>query len=149
MKIIWNTKTFDALTINELYALLRLREQIFIIEQNSVYADIDNKDQKAIHLLGRLDNKIIAYARLFNVGDYFKTASIGRVVVHKKYRKHKIGKTLMEKSITEIKNRFSQNTITISAQCYLLNFYQNLGFQSVGESYIEDGIQHKQMVLKG
>jgi len=116
---------------------------------NEYNADIDNKDQKAIHLLGKLDQKIIAYARLFNAGDYFKTASIGRVVVHEKYRKHKIGRILMEKSIAEIKNQFRQNTITISAHCYLLDFYKTLGFQSVGKSYIEDGIPHIQMILKG
>jgi len=146
MKIVWNTKTFDQLTTNELYDLLRLREQVFIIEQNSIYADIDNKDQRAIHILGKHNQKIIAYSRLFNAGDYFETTSIGRVVVDKKYRKHKIGKILMEKSIAEIENQFFKTTITISAQCYLVDFYQSLGFKSVGKSYIEDGIPHIQMI---
>jgi len=147
MKLIWKAKTFDKLTINELYDLLRLREQVFIIEQTSIYPNIDNKDQKAIHLIAEVEGKIIAYSRLFKAGDYFQTAAISRVIVNREYRKLKIGRVLMEKSITEIKNRFNQTEITISAQCYLLEFYKSFDFKTKGESYIEDGIPHIQMIL--
>lgn len=146
MKIIWEAKYFSELTIDELYGLLRLREQVFIIEQDCVYPDLDNKDQKAIHILGKLDSKIIAYSRIFKSGDYFETASIGRVVTDKMYRNLKIGHTLMQKSIQGVNNYFNENIITISAQCYLLGFYQSLGFEPVGEEYLEDGIPHKRMV---
>lgn len=148
MEITWEIKNFDELTIDELYGLLRLREQVFIIEQTSIYADLDNKDQKAMHILGKLNGKIIAYSRIFRPKDYFETASIGRVVAHKDFRKLKIGKTLMEKSIAEVKSQFDETFITISAQCYLLEFYKSLGFETIGEEYLEDGIPHKRMVKK-
>ncbi|SRR5690554_135325 len=146
MKIVWEAKYFSELTIEELYGLLRLREQVFIIEQNCVYPDLDNKDQKAVHVLGKLDGKIIAYSRLFKPGDYFDTASIGRVVTDNSYRNLKIGHTLVAKSIEEIKNYFNQERITISAQCYLLEFYKSLGFEPIGEQYLEDGIPHIRMI---
>lgn len=145
MKIVWETKYFNELTVEELYGLLRLREQVFIIEQNCIYPDLDNKDQKAIHILGKLDGKIIAYSRIFKSGDYFETASIGRVVTDNSYRNLKIGHTLMQKSIQEIKNYFNQEFITISAQCYLLEFYKSLGFEPIGEEYLEDNIPHIRM----
>src|SRR5690554_4786133 len=148
MKIIWEAKYFSELTIEELYGLLRLRELVFIIEQNCVYPDLDNKDQKAVHVLGKLDSKIIAYSRIFKLGDYFETASIGRVVTDNSYRNLKIGNTLMQKRILEIINKFKQDFITISAQCYLLGFYKSLGFEPVGEEYLEDGIPHNKMIRK-
>lgn len=148
MKIVWETKYFNELTVEELYGLLRLREQVFIIEQNCIYPDLDNKDQKAIHILGKLDGKIIAYSRIFKSGDYFETASIGRVVTDNSYRNLKIGHTLMQKSIQEIKNYFKQDFITISAQCYLLGFYKSLGFEPIGEEYLEDNIPHVRMIKK-
>lgn len=148
MKIVWETKYFNELTVEELYGLLRLREQVFIIEQNCIYPDLDNKDQKAIHVLGKLDSKIIAYSRLFPPGDYFETASIGRVVTDNSYRNLKIGHTLVAKSIQEIKNYFKQDFITISAQCYLLGFYKSLGFEPIGEEYLEDNIPHVRMIKR-
>lgn len=146
MEIIWKSKRFEELTIEELYELLRLREQVFIIEQKSIYPDLDNKDQKAIHILAKSNGKIIAYSRIFKSGDYFETASIGRVVADKSFRNQKLGYTLMQNSIQEVKNRFSEEVITISAQCYLLGFYQSLGFEPIGEEYLEDGIPHKKMI---
>jgi len=148
MEVVWEAKNFNELTVGELYDLLRLREQVFIIEQNCIYPDLDNKDQKAVHVLGKLDGKIIAYSRIFKPGDYFETASIGRVVTDYSYRKLKIGHTLMQKSILEIKNKFKHDFITISAQCYLLEFYKNLGFKPIGEEYLEDNIPHIRMINK-
>jgi|SRR5690554_357546 len=148
MEVIWTARRFEELTVEELYGLLRLREQVFIIEQNCIYPDLDNKDQKALHILGKLEGNIIAYSRIFKSGDYFETASIGRVATDKAYRNLKIGHTLMQKSIKEVKNYFNEEGITISAQCYLLGFYQSLGFEPVGEEYLEDGIPHKKMIRK-
>lgn len=148
MEIVWETKYFNELTVEELYSLLRLREQVFIIEQNCIYPDLDNKDQKAVHILGKIADKIIAYSRVFRPGDYFETASIGRVVTDNSYRNLKIGHTLMQKSILEIKNKFNHNFITISAQCYLLEFYKSLGFEPIGEEYLEDNIPHIKMVKR-
>src|SRR5690606_33522293 len=97
MEIIWKTKSFEQLTVKELYGLLRLREQVFIIEQDCIYPDIDNKDHKAIHVLGIANDKIISYARIFKPGDYFDTASIGRVVTDISFRNQKVGYALIQK----------------------------------------------------
>ena len=146
MEIIWQTKSFEELTVQELYGLLRLREQVFIIEQNCIYPDIDNKDPKAIHVLGIANDKIISYARIFKPGDYFDTASIGRVVTDKSFRNQKVGYALMQKSIAAVEQFFNETAITISAQQYLTGFYESLGFVQVGEGYLEDDIPHIKMV---
>ena len=148
MEIVWQVKAFEELTVQELYGLLRLREQVFIIEQNCIYPDLDNKDQKALHVLGKLNGEIIAYSRLFKPGDYFDTASIGRVVNDPSLRGKKVGYTLMQESIKNIKDKFGETIITISAQAYLLQFYQSLDFEVQGEGYLEDGIPHNRMIRK-
>lgn len=144
--IVWQTKRFNQLTTLELYELLRLREQVFIIEQNCIYPDLDNNDKKAIHVLGSIGSEVIAYTRLFKSGDYFDTASIGRVVVNPKFRRLALGKQLMQKSISALKDLFKEDTITISAQCYLIEFYKSLGFLAVGDEYLEDNIPHVKMI---
>ena len=148
MEIVWQVKAFEELTVQELYGVLRLREQVFIIEQNCIYPDLDNKDQKALHVLGKLNEEIIAYSRLFKPGDYFDTASIGRVVANNSLRGQKIGYKLMQESIKNIKDKFGETIITISAQAYLLKFYESLGFKVQGEGYLEDGIPHNRMIRK-
>lgn len=135
-------KVFDQLTINELYELLQLRSQVFVVEQNCVYQDVDGKDQKALHVIGTMDGKIVAYTRCFAGGDYFDKASIGRVVVHQDYRKHGLGYKIMEQSIEAVYSHFGEQPIKVSAQVYLSSFYNSLGFKSEGESYLEDGIPH-------
>jgi len=142
MEIIWKTKAFDALSLNELYEILRLREQVFILEQECAYDDLDYKDQKALHVLGLVNDKIVAYSRIFKAGDCLENASIGRVLVRKDYRNHKFGQQLMSKSIAEVHKHFDDKLITISAQCYLIQFYENLGFVISGEQYLEDDIPH-------
>jgi ElaA protein len=122
-------KTFDELTILELYNLLQLRSEVFVVEQNCVYQDIDGKDQKALHIIGFKNNKIVAYTRCFKPGDYFKYASIGRVVVTKEERQYKYGYVIMEASIKAIKDYYKEATIKLSAQTYLKHFYNNLGFK--------------------
>ena len=141
-------KTFKELTIDELYAILQLRSEIFVVEQDCVYQDIDYKDQKALHIMGYKQDVLVAYTRLFKPGDYFEYASIGRVLVKAGERHLKYGYAIMEASINTIDERFNENKIQISAQTYLRNFYNDLGFTQVGEDYLEDGIPHIGM-LKG
>ncbi|GAA0737024.1 MULTISPECIES: GNAT family N-acetyltransferase [Flavobacteriaceae] len=142
------TKTFQELTTQELYDILQLRSEVFVVEQDCVYQDIDGKDQKALHVLGYKNNVVVAYTRIFKPGDYFEKASIGRVVVAKKERQHKYGYDIMEASIQAIKEHYNETDIKISAQCYLNKFYNNLGFKAIGEDYLEDGIPHIAMVYK-
>ena len=139
-------KSFKDLTTQELYDLLQLRSEVFVVEQDCVYQDIDGKDEKALHVLGFKEKKLIAYTRIFKQGDYFKEASIGRVVVKESERQFKYGYDIMNASIDAIKTNFNEKTIKISAQTYLRNFYNNLGFKQVGEEYLEDGIPHIAMI---
>jgi ElaA protein len=147
MPIKWVTKKFEALSVVELYQILRLRSEIFVVEQNCVYQDLDNKDQKALHLFGEYDGKIIAYSRLFKAGDYFDCSSIGRVVVDENYRDKKFGHELIKQGISEIKNHFNEEKITISAQLYLKKFYESHGFIQTSEMYLEDDIPHIEMKI--
>jgi len=139
-------KRFDELSKEELYLILRLRSEVFVVEQNCVYQDIDNKDQKALHIIGTNTNKIVAYTRVFKPGDYFKNASIGRVVVAESSRKYNYGKDIMIASIAAIESNYGKTTIELSAQCYLIKFYNSLGFFEEGEEYLEDGIPHIKML---
>ncbi len=138
--------SFSDLTRKELYKVLQLRAEVFIVEQNCVYQDIDDKDEKAMHLLGYENNEIIAYTRLFKANDYMDCASIGRVVVKESSRKNGNGKKLMKASIKAIEEQFKETTIKVSAQEYLKKFYTELGFQQIGEGYLEDGIPHILMI---
>jgi len=139
-------KTFEQLSLEELYFILQLRSEVFVVEQDCVYQDIDAKDQYALHIIGKKDTKIIAYTRVFKGGDYFKEASIGRVVVSLKDRHLNYGQQIMEASIVAIKNNYDTSEIKISAQKYLENFYNNLGFKTIGDPYLEDGISHIAML---
>lgn len=139
-------KTFEELNTQELYKLLQLRSEIFVVEQNCVYQDIDDKDQNAIHVLGVKNDTIVAYTRVLKPGDYFKNTAIGRVVVKDSERKYGYGKTIMKATIAYIENTLKESTIELSAQTYLLKFYQSLGFVEEGEEYLEDDIPHIKMV---
>tara|TARA_R110001583_G_scaffold29811_4_gene103849 strand:- start:1400 stop:1852 length:453 start_codon:yes stop_codon:yes gene_type:complete len=139
-------KTFSELSLKELYRILQLRSEVFVVEQDCVYQDIDGKDEKSLHVLGIKNNQIIAYTRIFKPGDYFKESSIGRVVVAKNERQYKYGYDIMKASINAIKDYYGETKIKISAQIYLKNFYNNLGFHEVGEAYLEDGIPHIAMI---
>ncbi|MCL4164265.1 UNVERIFIED_CONTAM: hypothetical protein GTU68_043371 [Idotea baltica] len=140
------TKSFQQLNIQELYDLLELRSEVFVVEQDCVYQDVDGKDQKALHVLGYIDNQLVAYTRIFKPGDYFEVASIGRVVVKNEKREFKYGYTIMEASIDAIKTHYNETRIKLSAQTYLTKFYTSLGFEIVGEEYLEDDIPHIAMV---
>ena len=144
-KIKWKINPFNALSLAELYEVLELRSLVFVVEQNCVYQDIDHKDQKAVHLLGEFEGKLVAYARLFDAGIYFENASIGRVIVHPEARAKKYGHELMRVAIEQIKNLFDKENITISAQLYLQKFYESHGFMPTSEVYLEDDIPHIEM----
>ena len=135
-------KKFIELTTQELYDILQLRSEVFVVEQDCVYQDIDGKDQKALHVVGFKNNTVVAYTRVFKPGDYFQYASIGRVVVRECERQHKYGYDIMNVSVDAIKTYYKETKIKISAQMYLKRFYNNLEFFEVGEEYLEDGIPH-------
>lgn len=145
MEIQWKIKPFETLSVNELYDILRLRSEIFVVEQNCAYLDLDGKDKLALHLFGEFDGKIVAYSRLFKPEISFDNASIGRVVVDVNYRKRKWGHSLMQEAISEIKLHFDENKITIGAQLYLKKFYESHGFVQTSEMYLEDNIPHIEM----
>jgi len=138
-------KTFEELNTIELYNILQLRSEVFVVEQDCVYQDVDFKDQKALHVFACKNDKIIAYTRVFKPGDYFDYASIGRVVVADSERKHGFGHDLMKASIEAINKHFNVDEITISAQKYLKFFYETHNFIQVGDEYLEDGIPHIRM----
>ena len=139
-------KRFDELTTKELYGLLSLRSEVFVVEQNCVYQDLDGKDHKAIHILGYHNKELVAYSRVFKPGDYFKEASIGRVVVKKISRGLGDGYVIMNAAIAYITEEFNEVDIRISAQTYLKEFYKNLQFNEIGGEYLEDGIPHINMI---
>lgn len=139
-------KKFEELTVAQLYDILQLRSEVFVVEQDCVYQDLDGKDHKALHIIGYKDKEVVAYTRIFKSGDYFEEASIGRVVVKPSERKYGYGVDIMKASITAVEKYFKDTTIHLSAQCYLKKFYNSLGFKEVGEEYLEDGIPHIGMI---
>jgi len=139
-------KSFKELSLEELYGLLKLRSDVFVVEQDCVYHDIDDKDKNALHVLLKKENTIIGYARIFKPGDYFEHASIGRVVIKATERKKEYGIYIMKASIQSINDILKTEIIQISAQTYLLEFYKKLGFRPVGNTYLEDGIPHIAML---
>ena len=139
-------KNFEDLTLNELYDLMALRSAVFVVEQDCVYQDLDYKDQKAIHVLGYENKLLVAYTRLFGPWDYFKNASIGRVIVTPAFRSKQLGHTIMKASILALQERYDMHQIEISAQSYLERFYETHGFKAEWAEYLEDGIPHKKMI---
>ena len=141
------TKKFSELDTEDLYQILRLRSEVFVVEQDCVYQDIDNKDQNAIHIYYKENDQIVAYTRIFKAGDYYENPCIGRVVVSKKNRGKDLGKKIMIDSIEYIKQNINGEKIELSAQKYLDKFYKDLGFYKIGEDYLEDGIPHQRMIF--
>ena len=147
IELTWTYKKFYELTTLELYAILKLRSEVFVVEQNCVYLDPDNKDQDSFHLCGWNENDLVAYARILPPGLAFEEASIGRVAANPLYRKTGSGKILMNHAIEKTLKQFPGSAIRIGAQLYLLSFYTSLGFKPSGPEYLEDGIPHIEMVL--
>jgi ElaA protein len=142
----WSLKKFEELTPYELYAILQLRNEVFVVEQNCVYQDADNKDRYSFHLMGWKDEKLLAYTRLIPAGTAYAEPSIGRVVTSPSARGIGAGRELMEQSINNIYKLFGKQAIRIGAQLYLKKFYSSLGFEPTGSIYLEDGIEHIEMV---
>lgn len=144
----WSLKKFHELTLDELYSILELRSNVFIVEQNCIYNDIDGKDQLAWHLAGTEEGNLIAYTRILPPGVVYDDPAIGRVVTSASKRSSGLGKELMNQSIEHCENLFGNTSITLSAQVYLKKFYESLGFMAVGDEYPEDGIPHIEMTRK-
>ena len=143
----WVTKTFAELTVNELYDLLKLRSEVFVVEQKCIFLDIDNNDQKAFHTIGYLGEEVVATTRLFDKNImYDGYQSIGRVVGSPRHRGLGIGKALMQYSIQECERLFGKGPIKIGAQLYLKKFYGEQGFEQSGDVYLEDEIDHIPMI---
>lgn len=147
MQLNWVYKKFDELSPAELYAIMRLRNEVFVVEQNCVYQDADGKDPGSWHLAGWDHENLVAYTRIIPPGISYKEASIGRVVTSPRYRGTGAGRELMKQSISKVFSQFSCTVIRIGAQLYLTGFYQSLGFIQTGDEYLEDGIPHIEMVL--
>jgi ElaA protein len=147
MNVEWRCKYFNELTPVELYEIMKLRSEVFVVEQNCVFLDADDKDQIAFHFCGWDDKNLVAYVRLLPPDSVYKEMSIGRVVTSPRYRKSGIGKKLMQQAIEMCYQLFGKDTIKIGAQLYLKKFYESFGFQQVEEMYFEDGIPHIHMIL--
>lgn len=148
-QIQWFIKPFHELSLTELYNYLQLRTLVFVVEQNCVFQDMDGKDAIALHLLAYDGDKNVACARLFKAGHYYEFSSIGRVVVHPDYRNLNLGNQLMINAIEGIKTHFNEGDIKIGAQFYLKKFYENHGFITSSDVYLEDDIEHIEMIKKG
>lgn len=149
LKISWICKNFTELANGELYKILQLRNEVFVVEQRSIYQDCDNKDPYCSHLMGWNENALVAYSRLLPPGLAFKEPSIGRVVVSPSIRGNSVGRELMVRSIDNIAGLFGQLPVTIGAQLYLKRFYESFGFFKTGDIYLEDGIEHIEMFRNG
>ncbi len=147
MQLNWVFKKFEELTTAELYCILQLRNEVFVVEQNCVYQDADGKDQLSMHLGGWDGNKLVAYTRIIPPGISYTEASIGRVVTSPAYRRTGAGRLLMQESIRLCLTTFKVTSIRIGAQVYLSDFYQSLDFTPAGTQYLEDGIPHIEMIL--
>ena len=147
MDINWNCKPFQELTPDELYEIFRLRSEVFVVEQNCVYLDLDHKDQQSWHVMGWNDNKLIAYTRLLPAGLAFEEPSIGRVCTSPSARKSGAGRELMNYSMKKTLEIFGKQPIRIGAQLYLKAFYESLGFVPTGDIYLEDNIKHIEMIF--
>lgn len=146
MHIDWKIKTFSELSTEELYRILQLRSEVFVVEQKCAYLDMDNADQKALHVTGFAEEGLAAYTRLFAPGIKFDQASIGRVVTAPFARNKGIGRILMQFSISTLETQWGKIPIKIGAQLYLQQFYESLGFIKSSEMYLEDHIPHIEMV---
>tara|TARA_E500000178_G_scaffold349659_1_gene407000 strand:- start:801 stop:1250 length:450 start_codon:yes stop_codon:yes gene_type:complete len=140
-------KEFNELSLDDLYAILNLRQKVFVLEQDCPYIDADYSDQDAFHLLGYKDNDLIAYLRAFKPGIKYEASSLGRIVTEINSRGLGVGKKIIKEGVKFLKKEYPDNEIIISAQHRLEDFYIDLGFTSRGEVYLEDDIDHIQMYI--
>lgn len=144
----WKIKKFNELNVEEIYKILGLRNEVFIVEQECAYMDCDNKDFNSYHLFAEENGEIVAYLRILEKGISYDEISIGRVVVKKDYRGRGISREMMLKAIEFVENNLNEDIIKIQAQSYLLNFYGSLGFKGISSEYLEDNIPHIDMIYK-
>lgn len=142
----WKLTRLDSLSVTELYAMLQLRTEVFVVEQNCIFQDMDGADDQAMHLLGSKDGQLVAYARLFPAGIKFAEASIGRVITRMSARGGGLGHVLIQRAIAAAHSQWGPQPIRIGAQARLKAYYSQHGFVDVGVPYIEDGIDHIEMV---
>ena len=142
----WMLKKFDDLTSSEMYSILQLRNEVFVVEQNCVFQDADNKDQAGYHLMGWRADKLAAYSRILPPGISYEFVSIGRIVTSPAERRNGVGKILMKKSIEAVTKLFGSVAIKLGAQLYLKQFYESFGFVQSSDIYLEDGIEHIEMI---
>ena len=147
MQLNWIFKKFNDLSAAELYSIMQLRNEVFVVEQNCVYQDADDKDQLSMHLCGWDGAKLVAYTRIIPQGISYTEASIGRVVTSPAYRNTGAGRQLMKESISRCFSQYDCTAIRIGAQVYLTAFYQSFGFIPCSSGYLEDGIPHIEMIL--
>lgn len=145
--ITWTIKKFHQLTPEELYKILRLRSEVFVVEQNCIYLDMDNKDFDCEHLMGWQKNQLLGYSRIVPAGISYVETSIGRIVSSPAARGQGIGRELLTQSIKTLYALHGKRDIRIGAQYYLKEFYSSFGFVQKGEIYLEDGIEHIEMLL--
>ena len=147
--VVFKCAPFNSLNIDELYGILALRSEVFVVEQNCVYQDIDGSDPKSIHVLGSIEGDLVAYARILDQGlSYADYSSIGRIVVSPVHRAQKLGHALVDFAIKTTQKEYANSRIKISAQAHLEKFYQTHQFKATGEAYLEDGIPHIGMLLE-
>ena len=150
MTLTWTCCPFDALNLTELYAVLRLRVEVFVVEQNCPFQDLDGQDEHALHLLGHTAaGELAAYARLFAAGRSYSEVAIGRVVVAPAFRRFGLGQLLMREAVAQCEAAFGPQPIKIGAQQHLERFYRGFSFAQCGEGYLEDGIPHIPMLRPG
>ena len=143
--VVWKIKEFNELSVNELYQILKIRQEVFIVEQTCYYLDADGYDEKAIHLWAVKEGEILAYCRIFKEGVKYEEPSIGRVLTNQNFRNFKLGKILMKLALEVIEARLGSKKVRISAQDYLIKFYNEFGFYDTGKKYLEDDIPHTEM----
>jgi ElaA protein len=145
----WLCLNFSELSTTQLYQLLKLRVDVFVVEQNCPYPDLDDKDHHAdvYHVLGYQGEQLIACARLLAPDISYPQVSIGRVVIAEFYRKQGLGKQLLKKALELCEQHWPQQNIQIGALCYLMKFYESMGLKRCSEDYLEDGIPHVDMLL--
>lgn len=144
----WKIKRFDKLTPNEIYDIIKLRLEVFVGEQRCSYEDLDDRDKSAYHVFLYDQGNVIAYCRILDVGIAYEEISVGRVCVHKNYRSQGLARQMMMRAITFITGNEEHKAIKISAQSYIIPFYESLGFSITSEPYLEEGIEHQKMKWK-
>lgn len=144
----WEIKKFEELKTEELYEILKIRSTVFVIEQQCIYQDVDDRDKRAYHLFAMENGKVVTYLRILGKGISYSEVSIGRVLIDNNYRGRGLARELMLKAIDFIENDLKEEIIRISAQEYLINFYRSLGFKIVSDVYLEDDIPHIEMLYK-